>query len=352
MKLTVRTRLTAAYAVLFCLSTGLVLLLSWVLLDRHLERTLPRPLADETASDLGGLYVLAFAGALVLAVTAGWVLAGQVLAPLERITRTARRVSDERLNERIALEGPADELRELADTFDAMLDDLAEAFDAQRRFVANASHELRRPLTVIRSEVEVTLADPEASREELREMGEVVIASSLRTEALLEGLMALARSQRGLLRRTTVDLAPAARSAVAMAAEEARAADVRVRIDPEPAEADGDRRLIERLVANLVENAVRHNHPGGTVDVVTESRNGGAVVRVENTGAAMDPAVVQRLTQPFERGGRTGETVGAGLGLSIVSAVAEAHGGELRLEAREGGGLRAEVSLPAERRPA
>ncbi len=346
MKVTVRGRLTALYAVVFAVSTGIVLLLSWVLLDRHLERTLPQPLASETASDLGGLYLVAFTGALILAVGAGWALADRVLAPLERITRTAQRVSEDRLDERIALDGPHDELRELADTFDSMLDDLAESFDAQRRFVANASHELRRPLTVIRSEAEVALADPGASNEELRAMGEAVIDASRRTEALLEGLMALARSQRGLLRREPLDLAPAARSAVAMAAEEARAADVRVRVDAEPAETTGDRRLIERLIANLVENAVRHNRAGGTVDVSTEARNGGAVVRVENTGAALTPAAVVRLTEPFERGQRTGDAPGAGLGLSIVSAVAEAHGGGLTLEPLEGGGLAAEVSLP------
>jgi len=346
MRATIRARLTAGYVGVFCLSTGLVLLVSWALLDRHFDRTLPEPLASDTASDVGGLYLLAFAGALILSVGAGWALAGQLLAPLGRITRAARRVSDERLDERIALEGPRDELRELADTFDAMLDDLGESFDAQRRFVANASHELRRPLTVIRSEAEVALANPDASRAELRAMGEAVVEASRRTESLLEGLMALARSQRGLLRREVVDLAPVARSAVAMATEEAREGDVRVRVDPEPAEAHGDRRLVEHLVANLVENAVRHNRPGGTVSVATGSRNGGAVVTVENTGEVMDPAAVERLTQPFERGGRTGAAPGAGLGLSIVRAVAEAHGGRLRLEPREGGGLRAEVSLP------
>ena len=344
--MTVRGRLTAAYAAVFAVSTGLVLLLSWALLDRHFARTLPEPLASETASDVGGLYVLAFAGALAIAVGAGWALAGRVLAPLERITRTAKRVSEDRLDERIALSGPRDELRELADTFDSMLDDLAESFDAQRRFVANASHELRRPLTVIRSEAEVALADPDASREELRAMGEAVIEASTRTESLLEGLMALARSQRGLLRREELDLAPAARSAVAMAVEEARALDVRLRVDAEPAETTGDRRLIERLVANLVENAVRHNRAGGTVDVSTESVNGAAVVRVENTGAALTPGAVQRLTEPFERGQRTGDAPGAGLGLSIVSAVAEAHGGKLALSPRDGGGLAAEVRLP------
>ncbi len=202
MKLTVRTRLTAAYAVLFCLSTGLVLLLSWVLLDRHFERTLPEPLAERDARPTSAACTCSPSrGALVLAVARRLGAGGpRARAALERITRTARRVSDERLDERIALEGPADELRELADTFDAMLDDLAESFDAQRRFVANASHELRASADRDPLRGGGHAGRPRGEPRGAARDGRGGDRGSLRTEALLEGLMALARSQRGLLR--------------------------------------------------------------------------------------------------------------------------------------------------------
>ncbi len=343
----VRARLAASYALMFCLSTGLVLAGSWWLLARHLNRTLPDALAAETAAEVGAQYVLAFAGALVIAAAGGWLLAGRALVPLRRIAGTARRVSGERLDERVALEGPADELREVADALDRMLDDLSESFDAERRFTANASHELRGPLTVIRSQAEVTLADPEASAQELRAMGEAVVQASGRIEALLEGLMALARSRRELLRREEVDLAASARAAASTVAGRARAKDIRVRIEASPTATVGDQRLLDRLVSNLVENAVRHNERGGTVDVRAEPRADGAAVRVENTGPVLPAAEVERLTLPFERLDRRTDDAGAGLGLSIVRSVCEAHGGRLVLNPRAGGGLVVEVLLPA-----
>lgn len=343
---TIRTRLTLAYALLFAASTGLVLGMSWWLLERHLSRTLPDATAADAMAEVGTWYALAFGGSLLVAAVAGWALAGRALAPLGRMAGTARRVSGERLDERVALEGPRDELRDLADALDGMLDGLSESFDTERRFAATASHELRGPLTVIRSEAEVTLADPEASREELRAMGEAVVEASERTDALLEGLMALARSRQALLRREEVDLAPGARAAAAAVAEEARAADVRVRVQAGPAVTVGDRRLLERLAANLVENAVRHNRRGGTVQVETARRNGDATLTVVNTGPPIPADQAERLTLPFERlGGADGR--GAGLGLSIVKAVAEAHEGRLTLAPRPEGGLSAEVALPA-----
>jgi signal transduction histidine kinase len=346
LQATVRVRLTAAYALLFCATVGVLLGASYWLLSRHFARTLSDAAASDAVRAVGLQYALAFAGTVILALAAGWVIAGRALAPIGRMTAFARRVSGERLDERIALEGPADELRELADTLDAMLDGLAESFGAQRRFVANAGHELRGPLTVIRTQAEVTLADPEASQEELRDMGEAVVEACRRTEALLEGLMALARSQRALVTREPADLAPGARAAVAAVAEEARAADVRVRLDARPAPTLGDRRLLDRLVVNLVENAVRHNRPGGTVDVATVTDGDRAAVRVVNTGRPLAGDSVARLTEPFERLGRPADARGAGLGLSIVRSVAEAHRGEVRLAARDGGGLEAEVRLP------
>ncbi len=347
-RLSVRARLTAAYALLFCATVGVLLGASYWLLSRHFDRTLSEAAARDALDAVGLQYLLAFGGTVILALAAGWIIAGRALAPIGRMTAFARRVSGERLDERLALEGPADELRELADTLDAMLDGLSESFGAQRRFVANAGHELRGPLTVIRTQAEVTLADPDASPAELRAMGEAVVEACRRTEALLEGLMALARSQRALVAREPTDLAPGARAAVAAVADEARAVDVRVRLDAGAAPTVGDRRLLDRLVANLVENAVRHNRPGGTVDVTTATRNGHAAVRVVNTGRALPDEAVARLTEPFERLGRPADARGAGLGLSIVRSVAEAHRGEVRLAARDGGGLDAEVLLPAE----
>jgi signal transduction histidine kinase len=344
---TVRVRLTAAYAALLCATVGVLLGASYWLLSRHLHRTLTDAAASDALRAVAVQYALAFAGAAILALAAGWVIAGRALAPIGRMTSFARRVSGERLDERIALEGPADELRELADTLDAMLDGLSESFGAQRRFVANAGHELRGPLTVIRTQAEVTLADPDASPAELRAMGEAVVEACRRTEALLEGLMALARSQRALVDPQPADLAPGARAAVAAVADEARASDVRVRLDARPAPTLGDRRLLDRLVANLVENAVRHNEPGGTVEVTTGSDGAHTAVRVVNTGRELPREAVGRLTEPFERLGRPADARGAGLGLSIVRSVAEAHRGQVRLAPREGGGLEAEVQLPA-----
>ncbi|MBI5105819.1 MAG: HAMP domain-containing protein [Solirubrobacterales bacterium] len=342
-----RARLTAVYALVFVLAMAAVLLVSYLLMRGHLQRTLPDADADSVLHQLARQYGLALLGALLLAVALGWLAAGRLLAPIRAITRTARRVSDERLEERIALQGPRDELRELADTFDAMLDRLQGALDGQRRFVANASHELRGPLTVIRTEAEVTLADPDASPAELREMGEAVLEATERTENLLDGLLVLARSQRALLRQDPVDLAVAARRAVSEAADAASAAHVRVRLATCPAPVRGDEALLVRLVGNLVDNGIRYNASGGDVDVRTEARDGHVCVRVENTGAVVPADKVELLTQPFERLGRRADGRGAGLGLSIVRAVAEAHGGALRLRARDGGGLVAEVELPA-----
>jgi len=329
---TVRVRLTALYGALFAGSVAALMAVSYLLMDGHLHRTLAPDAADAALAELATQYGLALAGSTLIALALGWAMAGRVLAPLKTIVATARRVSEARLDERIALAGPRDELRELAETVDAMLDRLGDAFEAQRRFVANASHELRAPLTVIRTEADVTLADPAASTRELRAMGEAVLEATDRTDALLEALLALARSQRGLLRRERVDLAGFVRGAAA--------GDVR------PAPVDGDPALLERLAGNLLENARRYNRPGGGVAVATGLHGGEAVLRVANDGPPLDPEVVARLAEPFERGGRFGGG-GAGLGLSIVRSVAEAHGGTLTLAARPEGGLLATVRLPA-----
>jgi hypothetical protein len=345
----VRIRLTALYAALFGAAAALLLGLSLWLVSRHLHRTLPEPIADASLADLRGQYVLALIGTTLVAIAVGWVVAGRVLRPLADITATARRVSQDRLDERIALDGPDDELRELADTFDDMLDRLAAAFASQRRFVANASHELRTPLTVLRAEVDVTLADPDASNAELRQMGETVRDATIECEQLLEALLLLARSEAGIDRRAPVDLAAAAHRAAAARSHEAAEHHVDVTISaPTPAVlVEGDPRLLERLVANLVDNGVRHNEPGGWATVAVTREGDCAEVVVANSGAPIPEAAAERLLEPFQRVARRGDgPPGAGLGLSIVRSVATAHGGTVTLSPRPGGGLRVAVRLP------
>jgi signal transduction histidine kinase len=345
-RLSVRARLTALYALLVALTTGVLLLVSYWLLGRHFDRTLPDALASDAHREVAVQYAIAFAGVLLLAGAIGWVLAGRMLAPLKRITGTARRVSDERLGERIAVAGPHDELRELGETLNSMLDRLADSFEAQRRFVANASHELRSPLTVIRSEAEVALANPEPDLAELRGMAASVVQASGRTEALLSSLLILARSQRGLVRTEPVDLAEAASVAAELLADDAGSESVRVELELDPVSVDGDRALLERLVANLIQNGVRYNRPGGTVAVRTAMVRDEAELRVENTGPPIDRETAGRLSEPFERLERSAGGPGAGLGLSIVCAIAEAHGGSIAIEPRSGGGLAVRVRLP------
>jgi signal transduction histidine kinase len=344
--LTVRARLTALYTALAGVSTGVLLLVSYWLLGRHFDRTLPETLAGDALDEVALQYLVAFAGVLLLAAAIGWVVAGRVLAPLKRITGTARRVSDERLDERIPVAGPYDELRELSETLNSMLDRLEDSFDTQRSFVANASHELRSPLTVIRSEAEVALANPEPDLEELRGMAEAVVHASRRTESLLTSLLILARSQRGLLRHDPVDLAATAGVAADAAEDAAGSEGVHLTTELEPAPVAGDAGLLERLAANLVENGVRYNRPGGFVHVRTRTGVGTAELRVENSGPPVEPHAAARLAEPFERLEREADARGAGLGLSIVRAVSEAHGGTLSIEPRAEGGLVVSVRLP------
>ena len=306
---------------------------------RHLRRTLSAEAAGDALESLAVWYAVALVGTLLAAAAVGWLLARRALAPLEEMTRFARRISEERLGDRLAPGGPPDELRELGETLDAMLDRLSGAFDAQRRFLANASHELRTPLAVIRAEAEVALANPEPDVEELREVAVAVSESVARTEALLDGLMLLARSQPGLLRPEPLDLAEIARRAVRQAGPEARSRSVEIHVSADAAHTTGDRALVERLVANLLENGVRHNVPGGWVDVRVGADGGSAVVGVRNSGRLIAPEHVERLTSPFERLGRHGEAPGAGLGLSIVQAVADAHRATLAIAAQAEGGL-------------
>jgi signal transduction histidine kinase len=349
---TIRLRLTALYAVVVFLAGGLLLAVSYALLDGHLHNTLSDATADDVLAQLREQYLLALFAVTALAGLLGWLIAGRALAPLRAIATAARAVSGESLTRRVALRGPDDELHELADTFDEMLERLDSAFASQKRFVADASHELRTPLTVLRTEVEVALADPDASAAELRTTAEVVREEVRRFEALLESLLALARSEaRALAREEPVDLAEVTGRVVARLQSEADARDVRFTLELERGVVNGDGGLLEQLVFNLVDNAVTHNCIGGFAHVRVGPRGGVVALRISNTGPRVPDESVQLLTNPFHRLERRRDRRGAGLGLSIVRAVAAAHGGRLELSAREDGGLVADVELPAVRAP-
>ncbi|MFH0242012.1 sensor histidine kinase [Streptomyces sp. HK10] len=292
--------------------------------------------------------LLALLGLAVAAFAFGYVMAGRVLSPLERITRTAQRVAGSDLHRRIELDGPDDELKELADTFDQMLDRLDRAFTAQQRFVANASHELRTPLAINRTLLEVQLSDPGASPE-LLQLGKTLLATNERSEQLVEGLLLLARSENEIVDRKPVDLAEVASQAVEQARGEAQERGVELRGVRQPAYAQGSGVLLERVALNLVQNAVRYNVPGdGWVSVDTRAQPGQAVLVVENTGPVVPAYEVDNLFEPFRRlrTERTGSDRGVGLGLSIVRSVVRAHGGAVTARPREEGGLVVRVTLP------
>jgi signal transduction histidine kinase len=277
----------------------------------------------------------------------GWVVAGRVLQPLRTITTAARRISASNLYQRLALDGPDDELTELGKTFNGLLARLERAFTAQRQFVANASHELRTPLARQRTLVEVALRDPDATVASMQQAMQRVLATGEAQERLIEALLTLARSQRGLDRREPLDLAVVTGAAVSATEADAAERGVRVNVSLGSASSQGDQRLAERLAANLVDNAVRHNVPGGWVEVSTGVRSGRGVLSVSNTGPVIAPDQVERLFQPFGRLEATRlSRDGLGLGLSIVTAIAAAHDADLRARPLPGGGLEVEVHFP------
>jgi signal transduction histidine kinase len=290
-------------------------------------------------------YVLALGLMTMVSVIAGWLLAGRALRPLRDITATARRVSGENLGERIGLVGPADELKELADTFDGMLGRLDAAFASQRHFVANASHELRTPLAIMRTEIDVALADPDAGVEELRAMGEAVRETIDRNERLIEGLLVLARSEAATGREQPVELGSLAADCVTDLRARAEEAQLSVQTDLRPAWTKGEPALLERMIANLIDNGIRHNEPGGWLSVLTSTDGEHARVTVANGADVIDPGEAATLTEPFRRLSRT--FGGFGLGLSIVRSVVEAHGGTTEVLAPPTGGLEVRLALPA-----
>jgi len=290
-------------------------------------------------------YIIALGAMTIVSVVAGWLLAGRMLRPLRKITATARRVSGENLGERIGLEGPADELKELADTFDGMLGRLDGAFASQRHFVANASHELRTPLAIMRTEVDVALADPDADVEDLRRMGDAVRETVDRCERLIEGLLMLARSEAATGREAPADLAALAADCITDLHARAEEAHVEVRDELAPAWTRGEPALLERMIANLIDNGIRHNEPDGFLRVSTRSDGSRVHLIVANGGPRIDAADAATLTDAFRRLDRGAG--GFGLGLSIVRSVVEVHGGTLDIEAPPSGGLEIHISLPA-----
>jgi signal transduction histidine kinase len=375
---TARLRLTILYGAV-CLAFGAALLtvtylLSW---DALIAHPVPTPAAGSGVNRAGpsiqqvnqqsGIEQISFdrqqllirsAIALVIvsvaAVGAGWLLAGRVLRPLSTITTAARRISASSLHERLGLTGPDDELKELGDTLDDLFARLEAAFEAQRRFAANASHELRTPLTRERALLQVTRADPASTVETWQTVSEELLVSNAGQEHLIEALLTLASSEGGLGEREPVDLAAITATALAACRPGIERLGLHVRTAIGPAVLDGDPLLVQRLAGNLIDNAVRHNVPGGDVAVGTGTVGTGtssahAFLSVTSSGQVIPPAEVERLFQPFQRLGprsaRRGN--GHGLGLSIVRAIAAAHGATITPKARPDGGLAIDVIFPA-----
>ncbi|MCW6010479.1 HAMP domain-containing histidine kinase [Micromonospora sp. CPCC 205371] len=376
-RLPIRARLTVLYGALMLAAGVVMLALTYVLLGQRLGlkvlTTYNRPpgaelpnvtygteMSDELR-DAALTNLLTQGGIALVLVTAvaiafGWLLAGRALQPLHRITETAHRIADapaadRSLHERIALPGPRDEIKVLADAFDTMLERLDRSFDGQRRFVANASHELRTPLTLSRAVLEYT-AHREAATPEVRQLTDLLLDINARHERLINGLLLLARSENEMVDQTLVDLADVVEHTLGLLGPEADKAGITVGC-PDPAEAYtlGDPVLLERLVQNLVENGIRHNTgDGGWVRVACRTQPEGRVeLTVSNSGPVVPRYEIPGLFEPFRRYGseRTSQDRGAGLGLSIVRSVARAHGGDVTADPREGGGLTVRVTLPA-----
>jgi signal transduction histidine kinase len=289
----------------------------------------------------------------VMSIALGWIVAGRVLRPLRVIIAATRDISASNLHERLDLDGPDDELKELGDTIDGLLQRLEASFRSQRQFVANASHELRTPLARQRTLAQVALSDPDASADSLRAAHERVLASGEQQEQLIDALLTLSRVQAGAISHDPVDLTPLVRNALVARTAEAERRGLRVIPTLAEAPLRGDPRLVERLVANVLDNALRHNGPGGMVVVRTGTRAGHGWFAVSNDGPVVEPGQIERLYEPFERLGaeRTSSGEGFGLGLCVVKAVATAHGASLMTEARPAGGLNVEVRFPPSRGP-
>jgi signal transduction histidine kinase len=308
--------------------------------------------ARQRASDLRGLLLWSLVGlgvATIVAGVLGWATGRRILLPLHTVTAAARRTSQEHLGERIGFDGADDELKELADTFDDMLARLDRAFASQRRFVANAAHELRTPLTSARTLIDVAMAKPARTTGQMEALAVRVREALGQSDALIEGLLTLARSDRGLTSYEMADLEATAQDAIDQVSAIARDSKIVIDADLSPSPALGDRLLLERLAANLLDNAVRYNITGGSVRVVTGTGTGDGTsyITVTNTGPLVPESAVASLFEPFTRlDGRVGNGQGVGLGLSIVASVVNAHYGNFYAEALPNGGMTVSVRLP------
>ncbi|MBX6751472.1 MAG: HAMP domain-containing histidine kinase, partial [Micromonosporaceae bacterium] len=371
---TLRLRLTILNGVLLVAGALVIVLLGWLVVGHAMSEAQALPPGTRLVNATTGVEVdygewrsgvlararweMLLAGLLAVAlvgaagVAGAYFVAGRALRPLQQVTTTARALTGDTLDQRIRYVGADDEVAELANTFDAMMDRISATFDSQKRFVANASHELRTPLTVMRTEVEVTLADPDADIEEYRRMAKVVRDGSERANALVESLLLLARTEaqsgRRLSKKVPADLADCVTSALSAMSREIDRIHLMVEQDLQPAPVVGDPGLLDRLAGNLIENAVRYNHLHGNIWVRTGGDDEHSWLVVRNTGFDVEPADVPRLFEPFRRGGRerTGGR-GSGLGLSIVRAVADAHGGTVTATANPEGGLEVTLTLPS-----
>ncbi|PRY56046.1 sensor histidine kinase [Glycomyces artemisiae] len=316
------------------------------LIDTVIQRQQAANDATLQAVLFGSIVALVVVG--LLAVVFGSLMAGRVLRPIDAITATARRVADRSLHERIDLDGPNDELKRLADTFDGMLARLDRAFEGQRRFVANASHELKTPLAINRTLLEVAAAEPDAGHR-VRDLAANLLAVNERHERLIDGLLTLAGSEQAPVDPVRVDLADIAAHVAAQFADEASEAEVAVEVANAPGVVVGDAALLERLVANLVANGIRHNHPGGTLAITTGTVERRGRIAVSNTGPVVAAYEVDALFQPFRRGegrDRVESVRGIGLGLSIVDSIARVHHGALTAVPNRDGGLTITVEFP------
>ena len=305
--------------------------------------------AQKALGQLPVQFGIALAIMTALSVALAWRLAGRVLRPLRTMTATAGEISASSLDRRLELQGPADEVNRLGEAFDGLLARLEASFEAQRRFVANASHELRTPLTYERTLLEVTLADPNASAETLREVCEQLLASEAGQERLIDALLTLARGQAGLQRSDPFDLATLSEEVLLARGEEAESRGLVVHATLAAAPAAGDPRIVERLIANLIDNALRHNIDQGRIDVMTCTVDGQALLSVANTGPLVSAENIGQLFEPFRTtdADRTRLDRGHGLGLSIARAIADAHGAVVTVEPQTEGGLKIEVVFPA-----
>jgi signal transduction histidine kinase len=305
-----------------------------------------REVAGETRQDIARWTLIALPLLAVVGAFAGWWLAGHALEPVAAMTAKARRVSSDRLDTRIGLAGPRDELKELGDAFDSMMERLEHAFEAQGRFAASASHELRTPLTLIRTELDVALDQPNPSPEELREMADAIREAITRSERVIDSLLMLARS--GIVEAVTaIDLGAMADTILYEMSREIESMGIAVTKQLSRSFVKGDEILVERLVRNLIANGIVHNLPGGRLEVGVSTTNGEVQMWLANTGIEVDSDTLDRLTEPFYRGEGGTRVPGSGLGLTIAASIADAHGAELRLASRPGGGMTAKLSFPA-----